>query len=198
MKPLLHGGVRTAIIMNAQDARPTEDRQVRLRQEIDNLEGLGLEPVELDLRNYFGKSEELAIALKNFDCIWVRGGNVFTLRRAYKQSGFDNLIVNLLNNDEIAYGGFSAGVCVLGPSLLGCEIVDPKDETVKGYDEPLVWEGLGVLNFAFAPHYKSDHPESEDVSKYVEYLEENHMAYKTLRDGELIVINGDQEKLISL
>ena len=198
MKPLLRGGVRTAIIMNAQDSRAQADRQNRLRQEVDGLKGLGLEPIELDLRNYFGKTEELVAELKRYDFIWARGGNVFTLRRAYAQSGFDNLLIDLLKNDEIAYGGFSAGICVLGPSLKGVEIVDPKDEVVEGYDGPLIWEGLGILDFALAPHYKSDHPESEDVSKYVEYLEENDMAYKTLRDGEAIVIDGDQEKFISL
>lgn len=198
IKPLLHGGVRTAVIMNAQDSRPQGDREARFNQEIDNLKSLGLKPVELDLRDYFGETEELAAELKNYDYIWVRGGNVFTLRRAYAQSGFDNLLIDLLKNDEIAYGGFSAGVCVLGLSLHGCEIVDPKDEIVEGYDGPLIWEGLGILDFAFAPHYKSDHPESEDISKYVEYLEENNVTYKTLRDGEAILINGDQKKFIGL
>lgn len=198
MKPLLHGGVRTAIIMNAQDSKSPKDRHVRLNQEMDDLKDLGLEPVELDLRNYFGKSEELASAMNDFDYIWVRGGNVFNLRRAYKQSGFDTLITNLLNKDEIAYGGFSAGICVLAPSLRGVEIVDPKDDMPDGYDGELIWDGLGVLGYALAPHYKSNHPESEDVSSYVEYLEKNKMAYRTLRDGEAIVINGEQEKYISV
>lgn len=197
MLPLLKKGARTAIIMNAQDSKSLENRQERLQREIDGLVGLGLAAVELDLREYFGKKEELKRTLKDIDYIWVRGGNVFLLRRAYKQSGFDDIITELLRSDKIAYGGFSAGVCVLAPSLNGVDIVDPKGELAEGYDEAVIWSGLGLIDFAVAPHYKSDHPESEDIDKYVEYLVGNDMAYKTLRDGEAIIVNGDELKIIS-
>lgn len=198
MPPLLGTGVHTAIIMNAQDSKSSEKRQEIFQREVDNLAGLGLKPEELDLRDYFGKKEHLTNTLKDFDYIWVRGGNVFLLRRAFKQSGFDDIIIKMLRNDEIAYGGFSAGVCVLAPSLKGVEIVDPKDEIADSYEKDVIWNGLGVLDYATAPHYKSDHPESADIDKYVDYLESNNMAYKTLRDGEAIVVNGKSTKYITL
>lgn len=187
---------RTAIIMNAQDAKTPESRTERLQQEIESLTALGLQPEELNLRKYFGKPDELKEFTKNFGLIWVRGGNVFLLRRAFKQSGFDEIITNLLKNDQIAYGGFSAGVCVLAPSLKGIELVDPKDEIADGYDKEVIWDGLGVLGYAIAPHYKSDHPESDDIQKCVEYFADNHILFKTLRDGEIIVVNGSDEKIV--
>lgn len=197
MLPLIVDNKRTAIIANAQDSKSVESRTERVQQEIESLTTLGLQPEELDLRDYFGKTAELADKLNNYGYIWVRGGNVFLLRKAYKQSGFDNLIVGLLKNDKVAYGGFSAGVCVLAPSLQGIELVDPKDEIAEGYDKEVIWSGLGLLDYAVAPHYRSDHPESEDIEKCVEYFKANNIPYKTLRDGEAIIINGDQETLLS-
>lgn len=195
--PLIGGNKRTAIIMDAQDNALPEARAERLQREIENLTNLGLQPEELDLRNYFGKAEELKAAIADFGYFWVRGGNVFLLRRAYKQSGFDNLLIELLQNDRVAYGGFSAGICVLAPSLKGIELVDPKDDVSEGYDKAVVWDGLGVLGYAIAPHYKSDHPESADIDKCVDYFKGNGIPHKTLRDGEAIVINGDEEKIVS-
>lgn len=182
--------------MNALDAKTPESRTERLQREIDALAALGLQPEELDLRQYFGKPDELKDVVKNFGLIWVRGGNVFLLRRAFKQSGFDAIITELLEKDHIVYGGFSAGACVLAPSLHGIEMVDPKDETAEGYDTEVVWDGLGILGYAVAPHYKSDHSESADIQKVVEYFADNHILFKALRDGENIVVNGDSEKVV--
>lgn len=182
--------------MNAQDNVLRERRTERLKEEIDKLTSLGLKPEELDLRKYFGKVNELNKVIKRFDYFWVRGGNVFLLRRAYEQSGFDKLLVELLQNDSVAYGGFSAGICVLAPSLKGIENVDPIDDISEGYDNAVVWDGLGVVGYAIAPHYKSDHPESADIDKCVDYFKANGIPYKTLRDGEAIIINGDEEKIV--
>ncbi len=197
MLPLIGENKRTAIIMNAQDNTLPENRAERLQRETDGLNNLGLQPEELDLRNYFGKPNELKDAVADFGYFWVRGGNVFLLRRAYKQSGFDNLLTELLQNDTAAYGGFSAGICVLAPSLRGIELVDPKDDVAEGYDKEVVWDGVNVLSYAIAPHYKSDHPESDDINKCVEYFADNHILFKALRDGEAIIINGNNERIIS-
>jgi len=197
MLPLIKGTKKTAIIMNAQDNVLPERRTERLQEEMDKLTNLGLRPEELDLRKFFGKADELKEHIKQFDYFWVRGGNVFLLRRAFKQSGFDNLLVELLRNDKVAYGGFSAGICILAPSLKGIELVDPKDDVSEGYDKAVVWDGLGILGYAIAPHYKSDHPESADIDKCVDYFKKNDIAHKTLRDGEAIIVNGDDEKIVS-
>lgn len=182
--------------MNAQDNVLPERRAERLQEEMDNLSGLGLQPEELDLRTFFGKTEELREYGKQFDYFWVRGGNVFLLRRAFRQSGFDTIISKLLKEDAVAYGGFSAGICILAPSLRGIELVDPKDAVSEGYDSEVIWDGLGLLDYAIAPHYKSDHPESADIDKCVDYFKKNGIAYKTLRDGEAILIDGDEETML--
>lgn len=193
---MLGGKKRAAVILNAVDLKTKEDRAVSLEREINELKNIGLEPIEIDLRNYFGKADELKKVLMDFNLIWVRGGNSFVLRRALRQSGCDRTIEELLNKDACVYGGYSAGIDILGSSLHGSELVDDPNAIPDGYESPIIWDCLNILSYAIAPHYKSDHPESADVDKMVEYLITNHMPFIALRDGEAIVRDGDKEMVV--
>ncbi len=156
--------------------------------DIESLENLGLIVEYLDLKKYFGKVAELRKKLNEFGGIFVRGGNVFILRQAMKLSGFDIIFKELLNKDNFVYAGYSAGICVLAPNFKALQIVDdPTDKPYKELQET-IWEGLGFLDYIILPHYKSDHPESADIDKEVEYCKKNKISYKTLRDGEVIII----------
>jgi len=181
-------GKRVAVVANATDLTTKEERTSKVQMEYDLLSGLGFKTEEIDLRDYFSKEKELRATLNDFDCIWVRGGNVFLLRRAFRQSGLDTILGELLEKDRIAYGGYSAGICILGPTLKGLELVDEPYDVALQYDEKVIWDGLGVLPYSIAPHYKSDHPESADVDKCVAYFEKHKMLFKPLMDGEVIVI----------
>ncbi|WP_407405591.1 hypothetical protein [Chryseobacterium sp.] len=46
---------------------------------------------------------------------------------------------------------------------------------------------MGVVQFAFLPHYQSDHEESELIDKEVERCMENNWKFKTLKDGEVLI-----------
>lgn len=179
---------RTAVIPNALDfSRDLERRKEGIQREMDDLKRLGFQPEEIDLRNYFGKEKELAEKMSEFGLIWVRGGNTFVLRRAFKESGLDNWLVSHKGDKELVYGGYSAGVCVLSPSLEGSELTDDPNLITEGYKKEVIWEGLGLIDFAFAPHYMSNHPESESISKEVEYYTREGIKFEKLHDGEVIV-----------
>jgi dipeptidase E len=178
---------RVAVIANACDFRIAE-RNDRLEREIADLQRIGLEPVELDLRDYFDTKFQ-ASDLLGYGMVWVRGGNAFILRRAMKQSGFDVAITQVLNGDNLVYGGYSAGTCVLAPDLHGIELCDDPNQVPDGYQPEVVWEGLGLINYAIAPHYKSDHPESAKIDKVVDYFEHNDIPYTALSDGEVVIVN---------
>lgn len=113
---MLGKGRRTALIGNAMDMVSDADRTASMKEEDERLTSIGLQPEELDLRKYFGKKEELRQKLTGFDLIWARGGNTFILRRAYKQSGIDELVKEVLGDDSIVYAGYSAGICLLAPT----------------------------------------------------------------------------------
>lgn len=193
---LLAGRKRTAIIQNAMDFVDSEERAASLAREVGDLKSIGLVPTKVDLRNYFGKPDELIESLSNFDLIWVRGGNAFILRRAFRQSGADKIIRKLLGKDAVCYGGYSAGIDMLTPSLHGAELVDDPNIVPEGYESPIIWDCLDILPYAIAPHYKSDHPESVAVDKSVEYLIGNHIPFIALRDGEAIVRHGTKEVIV--
>jgi dipeptidase E len=184
---------RLAYIANAMDwLGDLNSRSFMDRYDLDQLQSLrkGLEIEQLDLRDYFGRQRELKSKLLTFGTIWVRGGNTFVLRQAMRLCGFDNILRQLADaNVDTLYGGYSAGVCVLGPTLRGIDIVDPPSEKPYG-EHQTIWDGLGILDYVIVPHFESDDPEtSEGVHRVAAYLERHKIPFKPLRDGEVIIID---------
>ena len=178
---------KIAVIANAMDFVKNPDREESVIQEIDDLKSLGLYPEELDLRDYLGKQKDLSKKINKYGAVWARGGNTFILRRVMAQSGFDEILRQKNKDNNFVYAGYSAGVCVITPTLHGLEIVDDPNVIPAGYNPEVIWDGLGIIDFSIAPHYKSDHPEAEVVDRTVKYFVEHNMPFKTLRDGETII-----------
>ena len=110
-----------------------------------------------------------------------------------RRSGLDALLIERLGEDAVAYGGYSAGACVAAPTLRGAELVDDP----SAVREP-IWDGLGLVDFSIAPHYRSPHPEAEPMERVVAHFEAHAMPYRTLRDGQAIVVNGDTTRLVGV
>jgi dipeptidase E len=103
-----------------------------------------------------------------------------------KLSGFDTLMMHNELPTDFVYAGYSAAGCVLSHTLRGYDQVDnPNLQTYGDYET--LWEGLGIIDWQFAPHFDSDHHESEAVNKEIAYYEANSMPYKALRDGEVLI-----------
>jgi len=185
---LMEKNKKIAIIPNALDGyTDTPRRLVGIQQEKDDLMKIGLHPEELDLRQYFGDPNRLATKLSEYGALWVLGGNTFVLRRVYKESGLDTWLRNNKGNKKFVYAGYSAGICILSPELKSIEMIDEPYVVPNGYKPEVIWEGIGFLDFVFAPHYQSDHPESEVVGRQVEYLKKNNIKFKALHDGEVFI-----------
>jgi dipeptidase E len=187
---LLGSGKKAAIVSNALDNISSGARAI-FRDEVYDphveLASLGLATEELDLRRYFGNPAGLEEKLSEFDLVWVMGGNAFVLRRAMKQSGFDDVIVSMLDRDRIVYGGFSAGAVVAAPTLRGIELIDDPTELPPGYEAEVTWDGLGLIDYSIVPHFRSPHPESAAAERAVRHMTGRGMRYRALRDGEVIV-----------
>ena len=178
-------GNRIIFIANSRDhKKETIEKQETIQGYIDELKEIGFDITRIDLREYFGKTQKLKEDLEGFNACYVIGGNTYVLRLAMKYSGFDKYIIEK-KNDNFLYAGFSAGICVLSPSLYGLDIVD---EPINPYNKDKVdYSGLNVLDFVPVPHYKSNHPESKLVDKIVELFNKEGIKYKTLKDGEVII-----------
>lgn len=183
--------------MNAGDIYGDTKRPDYLEKEVAKMRAIGLEAEELDLRDYFEDNTGLEDRLKHYGLLWAMGGNSFVLRRAMRLSGFDKLVGGFVNDNSLVYGGFSAGAVVATKTLRGIELVDDPNSVPEDYPQNVVWEGLGFVDFSIAPHYRSDHPESESIEKVVEYFQTNNMPYKALRDGEALVVRDENVLLLA-
>lgn len=187
---LLGGARRAAVIANSMDVY--EDR--RLETEFPALAALGIDATEVDLRDYFDRSAQMLGELSHYDLVWIRGGNVFALRQAMLHSGADVALIELLRHDALVYGGYSAGPCVLAPSLRGLELCDAVEPVEALYDEPVTFDGLGILDFAFVPHIDSPgHPETGVLGQVADNYARDGVPHRTFRDGQVLIVNGDQE-----
>ena len=182
---------RVAVIQNAQDCWTDPlKRQSVLDRECTDLGTLGLEPVELDLRTFFGRRKDLEREIERFSYCWVCGGNSFVLRRAFHLSGFDAVLRERADqHDGLTYGGYSAGACVMTPTLEGIHLADDPASNPVGYAGPVMWEGLALYPFCIAPHFRSDHPETKLIDQSVEYFIEKKIPFVALHDGEAITFD---------
>ncbi|MEM5015535.1 Type 1 glutamine amidotransferase-like domain-containing protein [Metabacillus indicus] len=185
-----NGNKKVAYINNALDfATDLERKNKSDSMDISELQRIGFTVDILDLKKFFHNQEGLKEKLHEYDVLWVRGGNTFVLAQAMRLSGFDEIVKNFhKDNRDILYGGYSAGVCILGPTLKGIHLADDPSQKPFGEEYQTIWDGLHILEYAIAPHYKSDHPESEDIDKSIEYMIDNKIPFKALKDGEVIII----------
>ncbi|MCL2468787.1 MAG: peptidase E [Alphaproteobacteria bacterium] len=179
---------KIAVIPNAIDYRDDPDGiEERILANINDLTNIGFDAVKLDLKDYFGKQKELEDYLKAFSACYVSGGNTYVLRRAMALSGFDELLKNKMNNRDFLYAGYSAGICVLADKLDGISVMDVPEADPYNYGS-IIHEGVGLLDFMPIPHYQSDHFETELADKAVEYCKQHGIIYKTMQDGDVIII----------
>ncbi len=108
------------------------------------------------------------------------------------RSGLDQVLPDLIRSEQIVYAGYSAGGCVLAPSLRGLELCD--DASVV---DDLVWDGLGLIDEAFVPHLNSPgHPETELIEQVRDLYDRTAVPYVALSDGQALVIDGASRELV--
>jgi dipeptidase E len=193
-------GACMAVITNALDYIPLEARIEHARHKWDpNIYFVenGFDPSPLDLRHYFGRMQELRQVLLRFKMIWALGGNAFLLRRAMHESGFEDVIHDLLAEGMI-YGGWSAGACVAGDSLRAIEVMDAPEATAPGYrqTEP-IWDGLNLVPFSIIPHFRSNHPEAAAAERAVQWARDRDIKFQALQDGAVILVNDSEPSVLA-
>lgn len=183
---------KTVLINNAKDYLSPAERRQHSAEKKEEFLAIGLQFQEIDLRDYFGKSAELAKELEqDIGLIWLSGGNTFILRRALQYSGLDKLLPELLRQDAFVLGGSSAGSIVATPSLRGTEHGDDPHEVPDGYNDTVIWEGLNLVPFHIVPHYRSEWFGSESEAM-AQYFKQHDMPYYALEDGQVVVVQNEK------
>lgn len=178
---------KIVVIPNALDEiEDSNEKNSVIMDRCSDLGKLGFEIEILDLEKYFDKKDELKEYLKDKKSFYVLGGNVFILNRAMKLSGFDNYLLDKIDDDSILYSGFSAGICVLAQNLSGLDLV--VNPNFDSYNSGIVtMKGIGILDYLPVPHYKSNHPASKVIDEVIKYLDKKNLNYRTLCDGDVII-----------
>lgn len=174
--------IKVGLILNAKDCKSTKDRSDKLKEMLGYFSEFGFQIDEIDLREYFN-NDGLGEKLKDYDVIWVDGGNTYMLRWAIVQCCGEKAILDALESG-VVYGGDSAGAIIVGPTLKYFDEAD--DPTVV---PKTMYDGLGLIDFAVLPHWASEgFGEANKVVK--RKLEED--GYKTIKltDKEFLLVEG--------
>ena len=118
--------------------------------------------------------EEFREFFKDKNVIHLEGGNTFYLLKAIRRTGFDSVLLELLNEGRV-YVGTSAGSSVMGPTI-GFSSHVPTNTS----DEDL--KGLGWVPFLIKSHYKND--QAEEYRKTMQTIK---YPVRVLRDGQGIL-----------
>lgn len=184
----LQGTGRAFVVSNALDSsRDAERYRNYIAREVEDLGKWGIVAESLDLRTFFDKPQLLREHLEEATMLWVVGGNTFLLRRAMAQSGLDAILASKKDESNFLYAGYSAGACVLSPSLEGIHLADNPQAEADGYSDEVLWDGLGLIDYYFVPHFRCDHPESPAMEDVVAFYDMKGVPYRTAADGQVIL-----------
>jgi len=124
--------------------------------------------------------------LRNFDAVFVNGGNTFLILDKFRKSNFDRAVIQFIDEGKV-YVGVSAGSNITGPDIETC-VTGIGDENTVGMKNTV---GLNVVDFVTIPHY--EHKDEEEIKKW-----EEKVNYKLVRltDDQAILVRGDKTRII--
>lgn len=179
---------KAAIITNAKDYHPPEERGFKLNALKEDLAEIGINGEFINLLD-FNNPVEMEKKLGSFDLLFACGGNTFALRYAMRASGFDETIRPLLIKG-IVYAGESAGAIVAGQSLRGFDEMDDSKVVPE-----IIWDGLDLIDAVIAPH--SDNPDYAPEMPALQRLYEGYPNFIELGDKQAYVIDGKESKVVT-
>lgn len=147
----------------------------------DKLKKVGFSVVDVDLKN---KSEaQLRDELKDKDIIFVAGGDTCYLLDETKKSGFDKIVVDLVNKG-IVYIGSSAGSILAGPSVEPFLIDEEyKSATLTSFN------ALNLVNFIILPHYNKEKYNERNDAMVKEFKKK--FKFITITDSQAVIYDGE-------
>jgi len=190
LKKMFWENKKIALIPNARFLKNGYSEKAKLSAEksLEELKNLWFETEIIDLWDYFWKEKILEKKLLNFAWVYVTWWNVFVLNQAFKLSWFWNILQKFeKERKDFVYIAYSAGVCVLSPSLDWYQIVDDSNYFPYSEIQKIIWEWVWLINFNFSPHYDSNHPESKLIDEEIKYCIDNKILFKAVKDWEVLI-----------
>ena len=174
--------LKWAYVTTAQKGCKSRDYIVRHKSRMDEL-GWNYEEIDIE-----GKTKkELAELLNDKDIVYVEGGNTFYLLRAIRESGFGEVVKDLINKG-IPYIGTSAGSYVACPTI---EMATWKHQ--DKYDRCGITDftGMSLVPFLVTAHYA---PEYE--LKIREGISKTKYPTRILQDGQAVLVQDKEYQFL--
>ena len=173
--------IRVAYIMTAVKTSIERGYAIKDRKALVDL-GMQIEDIDIE-----GKDEnELMEILKNFDVIFVQGGNPFYFLNAVCESGFQKVAEEMIEKGKI-YIGQSAGSMLAGPTI-ETGLWKRKDRERYGVTD---MTGMNWIDFNIFPHYKEEYKSIVD-----EEVAKSKYPVKILTNDQAILIQDDKMTLL--
>lgn len=133
--------------------------------------------------------------LQTFSYIYISGGNVFYLLEQSINSGFIDVIHDLVINHHKTYIGSSAGSIIAGPTLPRYLRNLDKCNNNEIMDAP----AYNLVNFTLLPHWNSPYFRQAYLTNKFDTLYNSHQTPLVfLNDKQYIIVNDDQFELVDL
>jgi len=175
-----------AYIENAYDVYNDEASLIEGRQILKD-KGYNFELV--DLRNWAKDAKELQDILASKDVFLLTGGNPFYLRWLMKETGADNMIIDLVKQGKV-YVGASAAAVVAGPTL---RHFDNQDDPNAARE--IIWEGLNLTPIVLVPHV--DNADfGAGCREAGEMCQQDGFPTQWITDAQAFLINGDDKRVV--
>jgi len=161
-----------------------EENKWYVEKDKKRLSELGFKVTELDLKEE--NENSLNDKLKDFDVVFVEGGNTFYLLKYVRESGFDKALKLFLDRGGI-YLGVSAGSMIAGLNIESAgwkhadrNIVNLQDLT-----------GLNLVHFVITPHIDESNIEAtKECASKVNY------PVIALTDKQAVLIENGTQKIV--
>lgn len=142
--------------------------------------------VEIDMLTDLSKQ----INLKDYDAVYIGGGNTFKLLKKIKESKFDKKLVDYYKNGGTIYGG-SAGALIFGEDIKTALICKDKDvNEVKLKDT----SGLNLIkNYFIQCHFEDN--QIEEHEKFIGNSEKKIIA---IPEESSIFVENNKFKVVGL
>lgn len=154
----------------------TENHAFYLEKFLDKIKSMGV--LDIDV---FKLGNKKFVPQKDYDVVFVCGGNTFDYLDRIRKTGLDNFLKDFFNKEDGVYVGISAGSIVVGPDISIAGWGSEGDENNINLKD---LKGLGLIEFLVYPHYREDLKEEVD-----EFREKTGLKIIRLKDDQAFVLN---------
>lgn len=158
------------LIVSVQDS---DSDAFYLQKTKDELNKIGATNITI-----FELKEDNIVPNKNYDVIYVCGGNTFIYLDRIRKTGLDKFIIESVRSNRSVYVGVSAGSIVAGPDIT---IAGDEDSNDIGLTE---LRGLCLTDFIIYPHYTKN--QIKELDKFKKAI--GHQIIE-LEDSQAVYLN---------